>query len=89
MGDTRCTCNGVKEIFVDLEKIPDRVKKIAVKVSKLLRLPWSRADIIIDEETKKPFLLEVNGAPGITSKSNEVEGAHDFLSSQIDHLPTK
>ncbi|MCX6811519.1 MAG: hypothetical protein NT039_02410 [Candidatus Berkelbacteria bacterium] len=80
-------CNGAKEVFVDLEKIPVRIKKMAIKASKLLGLSWSRADIIIDKDTKKPYLLEVNRSPRITSKSSEVEGAYDFLSSQINPAP--
>jgi hypothetical protein len=43
-------------------------------------------DIIVDKNTKEPYLLEVNRFPGITSKTTEVDGGYKFLSSQISHL---
>lgn len=79
-------CNGAKEVFVDSTDIPVKIKKMALKASNLLGLSWSRADIIIDKDTKKPYLLEVNRLPGISPKTSEVQGAYDFLSSQINPL---
>ncbi len=77
------TCNGAAECFVDIAEIPDEIKNIAIKASGLLGLSWSRADIIINKQTGLPYLLEVNRFPGITSKSNEVQGAYTFLASHI------
>lgn len=77
------TCNGAEEHFVPVSEIPEEIKKMAIRASGLLGLSWSRADIIIDEITKKPYLLEVNRFPGITSGSNEVTGAYVFLASHI------
>jgi len=77
------TCNGATECFVDVPNIPDNIKNIAIKASKLLGLSWSRADIIIDKKTGLPYLLEVNRYPGITSDSSEMVGAYTFLASHI------
>ena len=77
------TCNGAKECFVDVSKIPKEVKDIAIKASSSLGLSWSRTDIIIDKNTQKPYLLEVNRYPGITSDSDEANGAFTFLASHI------
>lgn len=77
------SANGARELFVDVAKIPQEIKEIAIKANNLLGLSWSRADIIIDKITKKPYLLEVNRFPGITSGSNEVTGAYTFLASHI------
>ncbi|KKP66529.1 MAG: D-alanine-D-alanine ligase [Candidatus Moranbacteria bacterium GW2011_GWE1_35_17] len=77
------SANGARELFVDVAKIPPEIKEIAIKANNLLGLSWSRADIIIDKVTKKPYLLEVNRFPGITSGSNEVTGAYTFLASHI------
>ncbi len=77
------TCNGAAEYFIPLSEIPEEIKAMAVKASGLLGLSWSRADIIIDKVTKKPYLLEVNRFPGITSESVEVTGAYTFLASHI------
>ncbi len=76
-------CNGAREVFVDSKDIPQEIKNIAIKVSKKLNLSWSRTDIVIDKKTKKPYVMEINRFPGITSKTSEVQGAYDFLSSQI------
>jgi hypothetical protein len=76
-------CNGAQECFVAVKDIPEEIKKIAIKASGLLGLSWSRADIIIDKTNGRPYLLEVNRFPGITSKSNEVTGAYTFLASHI------
>jgi hypothetical protein len=78
-------CNGAKELFVKIEDIPQNIKDIAITASASLGLIWSRADIIIDKNTGKPYLLEVNRYPGITSDSTEVSGAYAFLSSHISH----
>jgi glutathione synthase/RimK-type ligase-like ATP-grasp enzyme len=79
-------CNGAKEVFVDPKKIPFEVKQMAVSASDALHLVWSRADIIIDKKSKKPYLLEVNRFPGIASKTTEVDGAYAFLASHITSL---
>jgi D-alanine-D-alanine ligase len=30
---------------------------------------WARADVMIDARTRKPYLLEINTSPGMTSHS--------------------
>ncbi|MEA3357759.1 MAG: hypothetical protein U9Q67_04990 [Patescibacteria group bacterium] len=72
-------CNGAKEVFVETADVPETVKAMAVKASKVLGLSWSRADIIVDKNTGVPHLLEVNRCPGITSGTSEVIGARHFL----------
>jgi len=79
-------CNGAKEVFVDPAEIPQEIKQMAINTSRALGLSWSRSDIIIDKKTEKPYLLEVNRLPGITSKTSEVDGSYAFLSSQIASL---
>ncbi len=75
------TCNGAREVFIDVEDIPENIKQIALKSAKALGLRWSRADIIIDKFSRLPYLLEVNRFPGITSGSTEVSGATNFVKS--------
>lgn len=76
-------CNGAKEVFVEPNEIPDQIKALAIQASSALNLSWSRTDIIIDKISQKPYVLEVNRLPGITSETSEVEGAYVFLSSQL------
>lgn len=77
-------CNGAKEIFMNQKDIPNRIKQIAIKANNALGLTWSRSDIIIDKNTKEPYLLETNRMPGITPGTTEVDGAYKFLTSQIN-----
>lgn len=39
---------------------------------------WARADVMIDKITRKPFLLEINTAPGMTSHSLVPMSAKEF-----------
>lgn len=80
------TCNGAKEVFVDVSEIPEHIKKMAIEASKLLGLSWSRSDIIVDKNTNEAYLMEVNRSPRITPKTSEVSGAYKFLSLQIKNL---
>ncbi|MFO7807502.1 MAG: hypothetical protein R6V40_03745 [Candidatus Moraniibacteriota bacterium] len=79
-------CNGAKEVFVKSKCVPEEIKRIALKTSRLLNLSWSRSDIIIDENTQIPYLMEINRWPGITPDTDEVTGAFNFLSSQVVNL---
>lgn len=80
---------GAEEIFVDPVDIPEDLKQMAINTGRALGLAWSRTDIIIDEKTQKPYVLEVNRLPGITSKTSDVEGAYIFLSTQITAIAKK
>jgi glutathione synthase/RimK-type ligase-like ATP-grasp enzyme len=80
-------CNGGREVFAEVAKIPAHIKEMAIKASKLLGLSWSRSDIVVDKDTNNAYLMEVNRSPRITPKTSEVEGAYKFLSSQIKNLP--
>lgn len=76
-------CHGSREEFVSVSDIPSNVKQMAIDASEALGLEWSRADIIINKKTQAPYILEVNRAPGVTSKSDEVTAAYNHLSSVI------
>ncbi len=78
--------NRTEESFVDVSRIPQEIKDMAVQASAALKLLWSRVDIIIDTTTNLPYILEVNRYPGITADSSEVAGAYTFLSSYISPL---
>jgi hypothetical protein len=80
------TCNGAREVFVDPDAIPQNIKEMAIKATALLGLGWARADIIVDKDSKEPYLLEVNRFPGITAETTEVDGGYAFLSSQMKKL---
>lgn len=76
-------CNGATEIFELIDAVPEQIKQLAIKASNLLGLSWSRADIIVDRFTNKPYLMEVNRYPGISAGTTEVSGAQYFLESHL------
>jgi len=72
-------CNGAKEVFVEIDKCPENIKQIAKDAAKVLELEWCRSDIVVDKNTGKPKLLEVNRYPGITKGTDEVKAVVNFL----------
>lgn len=69
----------VKSYKVD-DKISDIAKAAAISVG----ATWAGVDIIIDKNTKKPYILEVNSSPGVegiekVSKESPVEQFLDFI----------
>ncbi|MCA9382023.1 hypothetical protein KC660_01290, partial [Candidatus Dojkabacteria bacterium] len=77
---------GAEEVFVKAGEIPENIKEIASRASEALKLTWSRSDILIQKDTGKAFLLEVNRFPGITSGSTEVTGAQQFIMSHLNSI---
>ncbi|MBN1373853.1 hypothetical protein JW962_00765 [Candidatus Dojkabacteria bacterium] len=72
-------CNGATESFVPVSEIPLEIKEIAIKSVASLCLSWGRADIIVNKDTGKPYLLEVNRYPGITKGSDEESAAIGYI----------
>ena len=63
--DTRYLCP--TGLSLDLER---DVQELAVRAYQALGCQgWGRADVMIDGKTQKPYLLEMNTAPGMTSHS--------------------
>ncbi|MCK9368401.1 hypothetical protein M0R04_00265 [Candidatus Dojkabacteria bacterium] len=77
---------GATEVFSNICDVPEDIKEIALKGSKILGLSWSRSDIVVDKKTSLPYLLEVNRFPGITTDSSEVTGACEFITKHINQL---
>lgn len=77
-------CNGAVEKYVELFEIPSAVKNVSHNASSVLGLDWSRVDIIIDKETKLPYVMEVNRSPGVTSGTTDITGARNFIKSKLN-----
>lgn len=46
------------------------IQELVLKAYQLLGCRgWARADVMIDSQTRKPYLLEINTSPGMTSHS--------------------
>lgn len=60
---------------VDDEIFTEEVKKLAIDAARSVDAYWCGVDIIIDKETKKPYVLEVNtsaGVKGVTQVNQEL-----------------
>lgn len=77
-------CNGAKEVFVDITEVPQDIINMAIKATKLLKLNWARADIVINKKTNNAYIMEVNRCPGISTGSSEVLGAQIFLDNHLE-----
>jgi hypothetical protein len=47
-------------------KLPKDIEKIAIESAKATGCLWCGVDIIVDTESEKPYVLEVNASPGTT-----------------------
>ena len=59
---------GIAKI-VPLESVEPQVLQIAERAAEVLKLQVAGVDVMFDERTKEPYLLEVNNAPQISSGS--------------------
>ncbi len=80
---------GADEVFLDIDKIPDTVKQLAVQVSAICKLSWAGVDIVTSENTGKHYVLEVNRRPGLTKRSSETVAAFTFLKTIKDSFQGK
>jgi D-alanine-D-alanine ligase len=52
------------------DEVNERVQELALAAYKALGCrTWGRADVMLDQKTSKPYLLEMNTSPGMTSHS--------------------
>ncbi|HSX49071.1 MAG TPA: hypothetical protein VLE44_02325 [Candidatus Saccharimonadales bacterium] len=78
---------GAIEEFIDVEKIPSDHKKIALDAAKTLNIEIAGVDLMIDSKDGKPWLLEVNRGPGLTSDTNvspELPNIAAFLKKELE-----
>ena len=76
---------GSKEEFIDISKIPEKMKQIAIKAAKVLDIQIAGVDILVDEKGKM-WLLEVNRGPGLTYDpqiSPELDSLASFFNQEL------
>jgi len=80
---------GGKEEFFPPAKIPSKMAEIAIEAAKVLHLQIAGVDILIDKNTSKMMILEVNRSPCFTTDfkiSPEIPAVAAFLKSKIEKL---
>lgn len=84
---TRITIDeNAKELFVDLDSVPEEMKKLAIDSAIILEDQIAGADIVWDKKENKSWLIEVNRCPGIladTSLSPELEAFGKFFKEEL------
>jgi hypothetical protein len=70
---------GAQEQFLELNEIPQEVKKLAVKAANICKLSWAGIDIITNKKTGRNYVLEINRHPGLTIRTSETKAAMTFL----------
>lgn len=76
---------GSKEEFIDISKIPEKMKKIAIKAAKVLNIQIAGVDILVDKKGKM-WILEVNRGPGLTYDSQispELDSLASFFKQEL------
>jgi len=78
---------GAREEFLDIEKIPDDLAKIAEDAAIKLNLQIAGVDVAADKNTGKYYLIEVNRGPGFTydtEVSPEMDEIAKFLKEETE-----
>jgi len=68
-------------------EISDELKDIACKAANAVGCHWCGVDIMIDEKTKKPYILEINSSPGTEGISEAI--GKPIVDDLIDYLIDK
>lgn len=79
------TALGAREDFMKEKNVPQEVLDIAVQSAKALRLNWAGVDVVLDKDTGKVYVLEVNRRPGLTEKSSETVAAYKYITGLVDN----
>lgn len=61
------TSQGAHAEFLDLSDLPEEYLQYASKAAELLGREIGGVDILVDEQTKKAYVLEVNGTPALAT----------------------
>ncbi|MDP3994544.1 MAG: hypothetical protein Q8P91_01790 [bacterium] len=76
---------GAREEFVNIKKIPQEMKKIAIEAARVLNIEVAGVDILVDKKGRN-WLLEVNRGPGLTYDSKvspELSGLASFFTREL------
>lgn len=72
--------------IVDDKILTDEIRTLAINACKAVEAFWCGVDIIIDKETGKPYVLEVNTSPGIkgisTVDNDTPKKLYDWLTNK-------
>lgn len=80
------TALGAKEKYMAVSQAPRKMKVMAIKATRVLSYEIAGVDFLIDKQTQKIWLLEVNRGPGFTydlRASPELPTFASFLKSKL------
>jgi D-alanine-D-alanine ligase-like ATP-grasp enzyme len=76
---------GAKEEFMDIKKIPPKIKNVAIRAARALDIQIAGVDILIDKKGNL-WVLEVNRGPGLTYDSKvspELDNLASFFAQEL------
>lgn len=79
---------GAKEEFIEVKKIPNEMKAIAIAAASALEIQIAGVDIMVDHEGKM-WLLEANRGPGLTYDpeiSPELDSLASFFAEELNKI---
>ena len=82
---------GAKEEFIDIKKVSQGMKEIAVKAAKALDVQIAGVDLLVDKKGQI-WLLEVNRGPGLTYEpqiSPELDSLASFFKQELNKTHAK
>lgn len=79
------TSKGAHAKFLDLGDLPKEYLQYARKAAELLGREIGGVDILVDEQTKKAYVLEVNGTPALATGFG-VDAKEDYFADFIEGL---
>lgn len=86
------TSQGADATLVDIDSFPEDTKRLAIDAAKVMNRDIAGVDVMFEEVTNKPYILEVNASPQIASGSFMDEKRKmykDYFSSLVNTKNTK
>lgn len=77
---------GLETVFVDVNKIPDFLKEMAIRAAKAVDIEIAGVDVCLEKKTGRAMVIEVNRGPGFEydiNKSSEIIEVADFLKENL------
>jgi RimK family alpha-L-glutamate ligase len=78
------TSLGAKRLILDVAKASQRVKRLAIKAAKALDYTIAGVDIVIDQNSGKAILLEVNSIPSF--KPGTADAIIDYVLTRLNRV---
>lgn len=79
---------GARSRFIELGELPDECKRLAEAASIALKREIAGVDLLIEEESGRVLILEVNSQPDLVSsfEAEKIKSLADFIKAQVERI---